>query len=279
MLNDGLEMPAMGLGTYKLTDDEKGSQSIVEAWRTGYRLFDCASAYANEKAMGRGLDLTMHQGASREELFVQSKVWIDSRGYDPALRSAEKTLRDLGLDYLDCYLIHWPASPATTPDWRKENDETWRALERLLDEKVVRSIGVSNFMPLHLEALLAGANVVPAVNQVEFNPGCQQKESADLCARHGIRLQAWSPLGRGRVLDHPLLKRIAAAHSKTPAQVCLRWEYQKGVVSLPKSSSPERMEENISIFDFSLTPSEMEAIDALPPYGQSGLDADVIMTR
>lgn len=273
VLNNGVRIPAVGFGTWKIADGAEAADAVRDAIETGYRLIDGAGAYANEKGVGQGI---RESGIRRDELFVTSKVWNTERGYDSTLRAFDRTMSDLGLDVLDLYLIHWPASPSRTDDWARVNADTWRALERLYAEGRVRAIGVSNFMPRHLDALLAGATVTPAVNQIEFHPGYMQSACVEYCNCHGILVEAWSPIGRGRVLDDPLILSIAAAHGRSAAQVCLRWAVQHGIVPLPKSTNAGRMSQNLDIFDFELTDSEMRAIDAMPQTGWSGLDPDKV---
>lgn len=270
-LNNGMKIPVTGYGTYKLTDDYEGAISVTRAIKAGYRLIDCATAYDNQRAVGQGIK---DSGICRAELSITGKVWITDLGYDSTLRSVERTLRELDLDYLDLYLIHWPASPAHTDKWKEINRETWRALESLVDEHVVCAIGLSNFMPRHIEPLLAGANIPPCINQLEFNPGCQQRECHQYCNDNGIRLEGWSPLARGRIFEDDTLNAIALKHGVTVAQVCLRWELQTGVISLPKSKSPERINNNLDIFNFELDSTDMHMIASLPPFGMSGLDPD-----
>lgn len=270
-LNNGIAIPAIGFGTYKLPEGTECVAAIKMAIESGYRLIDCAAAYGNERSVGVAIE---ECGVDRNELFVTSKVWAADRGYDSTLRAFEKSVTDLKLDYLDLYLIHWPADPAKDENWREINAQTWRALERLLAEGRVKAIGVSNFMPVHLNALIDDSEIIPAVNQIEYNPGCQQHECVALCRLHNIIVEAWSPLGRGRVLDNPSLDEIAKRHHKSTAQICLRWEFQQRVVSLPKSANRERIEQNIDIFDFELSADEMGVIDSLQPFGQSGLAPD-----
>lgn len=272
-LNNGILIPGIGYGTYKLADDGEGANAVADAIRMGYRLIDGASAYQNERAVGEGLRLS---GIERTELFVTSKVANSQRGYDSTLKAFDQSLADLGLDFLDLYLIHWPADESHDPEWQKTNLDTWRALERLYHEKRVRAIGVSNFMPAHLESLLGSAEVNPMVNQIEFNPGMQQPEIYELCQKHHILIEAWSPLARGRIFENGVLSEIAKAHDKSLAQICLRWEIQKGVIPIPKSSNPGRMKENLDVFDFELSPEEMSAIDSLPTFGNSGLSPENI---
>lgn len=272
-LNNGILIPGIGYGTYKLADDGEGANAVADAIRMGYRLIDGASAYQNERAVGEGLRLS---GIERTELFVTSKVANSQRGYDSTLKAFDQSLADLGLDFLDLYLIHWPADESHDPEWQKTNLDTWRALERLYHEKRVRAIGVSNFMPAHLESLLGSAEVNPMVNQIEFNPGMQQPEIYELCQKNQIVIEAWSPLARGRIFENGVLSKIASAHDKSLAQICLRWEIQKGAIPIPKSSNPGRMKENLDVFDFELSPEEMSAIDSLPTFGNSGLSPENI---
>lgn len=275
-LNNGIHIPAIGYGTYKLSDDAPGAKAVANAIRTGYRLIDGAAAYQNEKAVGEGIKLC---GIERKELFITSKVANTRRGYDSTLSAFDDTLADLGLDTLDLYLIHWPSDVSHDRDWEKTNADTWRALERLYREKRVRAIGISNFMPVHLRSLLQSAEIIPMVNQIEYNPGMQQPDIYNLCMQHNIVIEAWSPLARGRIFDDRLLSDIATAHDKSIAQICLRWEIQNGAIPIPKSSDPNRMKENLDIFDFELSPEEMSAINALPIFGNSGLTPENISNR
>lgn len=273
LLNNGILIPRLGYGTYKTGSPEECAAAVSEAIATGYRLIDCAASYGNEKSVGEALRAS---GLPRCDLFVCSKVANTERGYDSTLRAFERTLDDLGLTYLDLYLIHWPVTPAQSPDWRNINDKTWQALERLMSEGAVRSIGVSNFTLPYLEPLLLKARRLPVVNQLEYNPGTTQPETVGFCEARNIRIEAWSPLGRQRIFDNETLRRIAEAHGRTVAQVCLRWEMQNGVIPIPKSSNPDRIRQNADIFDFELTAAEMRTIDLLPPFGGSGLAPETI---
>ncbi len=272
-LNNGITIPSIGFGTYKLPDDEKTTEIVRQAVADGYRNIDCASYYGNQSAIGRGIASC---GVDRPELFVSSKVWNTDRGYDSTLRAFELTLKELGLDYLDLYLIHWPASPAQTDRWEQINRETWRAMERLVDEHAVRAIGVCNFLPRHIESLLARANILPVINQIEYHPGEMQAETVDFCRSHQILIEAWSPLGRGRMFDNPVLQSIATNHDRTVAQIILRWELQHGVLPIPKSATPARIAQNFAVYDFTLTPAEMTAIDALNGQDPASLSPDTI---
>ncbi len=272
-LNNGIAIPSIGFGTYKLPDDDSTAEIVSKAIADGYRNIDCASFYANQAAIGRGINGC---GVERSDLFASSKVWNDDRGYDTTLRAFEVTLGQLGLDYLDLYLIHWPASPAHTDRWEEINRSTWKAMERLVDEHAVRAIGVCNFRPHHLQSLLVTANILPSVNQIEFHPGEMQRPTVDYCREQRILIEAWSPLARGRMFDNPVLRSIAEHHDRSVAQVSLRWELQHGVLPIPKSATPSRIAQNINVYDFVLTPDEMAAIDALDGLDSSGLDPDTI---
>ncbi|MEQ2443001.1 aldo/keto reductase [Pseudoflavonifractor sp. CLA-AP-H29] len=267
VLSNGVSVPAVGFGTYKTADGAVLSAAIAQ----GYRHFDTASFYGTEAALGRAV---AESGLPREDFFLTSKLWKTEMGYDAALRAFDATLERLGTGYLDLYLIHWPRPDLELADWAGLDRETWRALERLYESGQVRAIGVSNFLPHHLEPLLARANVAPMVDQLEFHPGYIQAEAAAFCQAHNILVEAWSPLGRNRLAGHPLLSQLAQVHGVSPAQICLRFALQQGVLPLPKSSSPERMAENLDLFSFALTEEEMAALRAMPQAGWSGEHPD-----
>ncbi|WP_173225188.1 aldo/keto reductase [Kroppenstedtia pulmonis] len=256
-------MPWFGLGVYKAEEGDEVIQSVQHAIRHGYRSIDTASFYGNEEGVGIGI---RQSGIPREDIFVTTKVWNDDQGYDSTLNAFEESRRHLGLDTVDLYLIHWPVSGKYI--------ETWRALEHLYEKGLVRAIGVCNFQIHHLKDLMANAKIVPAVNQVEYHPRLTQKELHRFCRENGIQLEAWSPLMRGEILKEETLVKIAANHGKTPAQVILRWDLQHGVVTIPKSVRPERIEQNADIFDFELSQEEMEKIDALNQNHRIGPDPD-----
>lgn len=266
ILNDNQKIPIIGFGTYKANEQE-GIQAVIDALNCGYRLIDTAAAYDNEKAVGKGIKAS---GIPREQLMVTTKVWREVLGYKQTKAAFEKSLAKLGLDYIDLYLIHWPANARNYRNWQQTNTDTWRAMEELQAEGKIRSIGVSNFWQDHLEALFLTANVIPAVNQIEFHPGYWQPELTDFCRRQGIAVESWSPLARGGVFGNETLESIARRHGKSVAQVCLRWVIQHDVIVIPKSTTPKRMEENISLFDFELSDEEMQQIDELPEFGFSG---------
>lgn len=253
-LNNGVEMPWFGLGVFKVEDGNQVVDAVKAAIRNGYRSIDTAAVYKNETGVGKAIK---ESGVKREDLFITSKVWNTDQGYDKALAAFDASLNRLGLDYLDLYLIHWPGPNADT------FKDTWRALEKLYKDGKVRAIGVSNFYIQHLEELLKDAEVVPAVNQVEFHPKLTLVELRQYAKKKGIQIEAWSPLMQGKLLDHDVLKDIAARYNKSVAQVILRWDLQSGVVTIPKSINEERIKQNADIFDFELSKEDMEKIDAL----------------
>ncbi|WP_157274722.1 aldo/keto reductase [Paenibacillus barengoltzii] len=267
ILNNGVQMPWLGLGVFKAKEGEEVVQAVKAAIRAGYRSIDTASAYRNEEGVCQGVrEALQENGLQREDVFITSKVWNSDQGFETTLKSFDDSLKRLGLDYLDLFLVHWPV--------KGKYKETYRALEKVYAEGKVRAIGVSNFQIHHLEDLLSDAKVVPAVNQVEFHPYLTQKELLRYCTEKGIQLEAWSPLGQGHLLEHELLKGIASKYGKTVAQVILRWDVQLGVVTIPKSIREARIIENADIFDFELSAEEMQAIDGLNRNQRFGSDPD-----
>ncbi|WP_031426372.1 aldo/keto reductase [Flavimarina sp. Hel_I_48] len=266
LLNDGHKIPRIGFGTYKATDEE-GVASVKTALQSGYRLIDTAAKYENEKAVGEGIKASE---VPREELFITTKLWRENLGYAQAKKAFAESLKRLNLKYIDLYLIHWPANAKNHTNWQKTNAETWRALEDLQSEGTIKSIGVSNFWPEHLEPLLETARVKTAVNQIEFHPGYWQQAVTEYCKAQDIVVESWSPLGQGRVFGHPVLEKVAKKHNKSVAQICLRWIYQHDVVVIPKSTTPERIKENKNILDFELSVDEMRTINEIPKMGFSG---------
>lgn len=256
-LNNGLEMPLVGYGVFRVPDGENLAEAVKMAIATGYRSIDTAQIYRNEEGVGRGIRAAIAEGlVTREELFVTSKVWNDGLSYEETLAAYDDSLDKLGLEYLDLYLIHWPGID-------ENYVEAYKALEKIYQDGRVRSIGVSNFHVHHLENLLAQTTVVPVVNQIEFHPHLTQAEVRAYCHEHGIQVEAWSPLMNGALLEEELIQQLAAKYDKTPAQIVLRYDVQHNVVTIPKTMTPTRMKENLSVFDFALTNEEMTQLDAM----------------
>lgn len=271
-LKNGYEIPCMGFGTWQTPDGDTAVKAVREAIQAGYRHIDTAAAYENEAGVGNGIQAA---GIPRDELFVTSKVWNTDRGYEKTREAFEKTLHDLQLEYLDLYLIHWPASESRFSDWEEINLETWRAMTDLYKAGKIRAIGVSNFLPHHLKALM-DTEVPPMVNQIEFHPGQMQEETVAYCKKHGIIVEAWSPLGTGKMLTNTELKMIAEKYGKSVAQLCIRWCIQNDVLPLPKSVTLERIIENAKIFDFQISEDDMTAMNMMPYFGGSGLHPDQV---
>jgi 2,5-diketo-D-gluconate reductase A len=253
-LNNGVEMPQIGFGVFQVPDAET-TAAVTAALEAGYRSIDTAAAYQNEAGVGKAL---ASSGIAREDLFITTKLWNADQAYEETLAAFERSRKLLGLDYLDLYLIHWPA-----PELGKYAD-SWRALEKLYSDGVVRSIGVSNFEPAHLDHLASTSSVVPAVNQVELHPYLVQSEVRAYGNDNGIATEAWSPLAKGgSLLSEPLVQQLAKTYDRTPAQVVLRWHLQRGTLVIPKSVTPSRIAENLNILDFTLTDSDLTTLSAL----------------
>ena len=272
-LSNGNSIPYIGLGTWQLTDRQSLSELIGAAYEKGYRLIDTAAAYSNEIAISKAIS---ENGINREELFISDKVWNTSRGYEAVRKACQTSLKKLKTDYLDMYLIHWPASMKLYSDWRAINADTWRGMESLYEDGIVRNIGVCNFKIHHLEELKKSANIMPVIDQVELHPGMNQNELIEYCSREKIAIEASSPLGNGQILGNDVLRKISEAKAVSPAQVALRWEYQKDVITIPKTSDISRLCSNIDIFDFELSDEEMKMIDGIPYCGGIGLDPDEV---
>lgn len=251
-LSNGVKIPIIGFGTYKLQNENDEACNIVkEAINAGYRSIDTASFYNNEEGVGKGI---RESGVAREELFVTTKGWIDDDGYENTIKAFNKSLEKLGLDYIDLYLVHWPT----------ENiEETWRAIEHLYKEKKVRAIGICNCTVKKLEEIIGFSVINPMVNQVEIHPNHSQKELLKVCKRHNIAVQAWSPIMRGQLLSNFIIKNLAQKYNKSEAQIILRWHLQNNTIAMPKTSNPRRIKENIDIFDFEIEKEDMGKIDSI----------------
>lgn len=271
-LNNGSKIPCIGFGTWQTPDGETAVRVVKTALETGYRHIDTAAGYKNEAGVGEGVRAS---GIDREKIFVTSKVFNTDRGYQTTLNAFRKTMSELKLDYLDLYLIHWPAAANRFPDWEKINLETWRAMTELYKAGEIRAIGVSNFKPHHLKALME-TEVKPMVNQIEFHPGQMQEETVSFCRENNIVVEAWSPLGQGRMLNDPTLAEIAARYGKSTAQLCIRWCLQNNVLPLPKSVTESRIVQNAQVFDFEISEEDMKTINEMPYIGGSGHDPDNI---
>lgn len=262
-LHNGVKMPWFGLGVYKVQEGEEALHSVKAAIKAGYRSIDTAALYQNEESVGQAIK---ESGVAREELFITTKVWNEDQRNDSVLEAFETSLQKLGLDYVDLYLIHWPV--------KEKYKQSWKVLEQLYKEGRVRAIGVSNFQIHHLEDLLSVAEIKPMVNQVELHPLLAQPELRDYCKKQEIQIEAWAPLGQGRLLEHPVLQEIAAQYNKTTAQVILRWDIQNQIVTIPKSVKESRIIDNANIFDFSLIESDIQKINALNENKRFGADPD-----
>lgn len=262
-LHNNVEMPYLGLGTYQADSEQEVVDAIKYALEMGYRHIDTASIYKNEEGVGRGIS---ESPVARNELFVVSKVWNTDQGYESTLKAFEASLKRLNLDYLDLYLIHWPVAG--------KYKDTWRALEKLYKEKRIRAIGVSNFMHHHLEDLLETAEIVPMVNQMEFHPYLVQQGLIDFCHSKGIQYEAWSPFMQGKLFELDFCDALAEKYNKSKAQIILRWNLQKGVVTIPKSVHEKRIWSNAAVFDFELSKEDMDYLDSLERGKRSGPDPD-----
>nr|WP_106784898.1 aldo/keto reductase [Lysinibacillus timonensis] len=256
-------MPYLGLGVYKMTNRDEALAAMEKALEVGYRAIDTAALYENELEVGEAIRAS---NVPREEIFVTTKVWNTDQGYDQTLRAFEVSLKKLGLEYVDLYLTHWPVADKFL--------DTYRAIERLYEEKLIRVTGVSNHHEHHLEKIFATANVKPMVNQVELHPYLTQKPLLNFCNNHEIALTAWGPLGRGSVLEDETIVQLAKRYNKTAAQIILRWHYQNDCLTIPKSVTLSRIEENMNIFDFEITPDDLILIDQLNKNQRTGQDPD-----
>ena len=268
-----VELPCLGFGTWQINDHRQMTDVVGSAFDVGYRLFDTAAAYSNEIALSKAI---AGNGIAREDLILSDKVWNTSRGFEAVQDACRNSLKKLKTDYLDLYLIHWPASMKLYPEWEEINADTWRGMEKLYKDGLVRAVGVCNFKVHHLKALKKTAYIMPMVNQVELHPGVVQNDLLAYCKDNNIVVEASSPLGNGQILNNDELKRLSLAKKKSVAQICLRWELQKGAIAIPKTTNIERMRENLDIFDFNLNESEMKIIDNISYCGGIGIDPDEV---
>ena len=270
ILNNGVEIPAVAFGTYKAADG-KSADVIRTAIEAGYRYFDTASFYGTETYLA---DAVRESGISRDEIFIASKLWKTEMGYDNVKKAFERTLENLETDYLDLYLIHWPLPESGYKEWKQLDKETWRAMEDLYQEGRIRAIGLSNFLPHHIENILEDCTVRPAVDQIEYHPGYSQEAAVQYCKERDILVQAWSPIGRQRVLTEPLVQELAEKYGVSPARICLKFAVQRGIIPLPKSSSMERMKENLDLYSFELEQEDIWRLATMPQAGWSGEHPD-----
>ncbi len=268
-LSNGVKIPCVGFGTWQAENGEQAVNSVKAALKVGYRHIDTAMIYENEQSIGQAI---RESGVPRGEIFVTTKLWNADQGYETTLKAFDASMKRLGLDVLDLYLIHWPMTKGRADQWPELNRETWRAMESLYKDGRIRAIGVSNFLVKFLEPLLQSAEIAPMVNQIELHPGFLQKDTVQLCKQRGILVESWAPLSRGKLLQGDTLSPLTQKHNKTPAQIILRWHLQHGLLPLPKSVTPSRIEQNTKIFDFELSTDEMAFMDNLKDVQWSNLD-------
>lgn len=259
-LHNGVEIPCIGLGTWQTPDGKVAISSVRSAIEAGYRHIDTAQCYGNEESVGIAV---RESGVRREDLFITSKLWNSNHSYERTMKSFDESLRKLGTDYMDMFLIHWPNPLKYRTRWQKANAEAWRAMEELYHSGKVRAIGISNFRVHHIEALMQTAKVAPMVNQLRLCPGDTQDEVADFCRQQDILLEAYSPLGTGKIFKVAEMQKLAEKYGKSIAQICIRWSLQRGYLPLPKSVTPSRIAENLDVFDFSLSDEDVALIAGL----------------
>ncbi len=256
-LNDGARIPQLGLGVWQTPNDE-AAPAVKAALSAGYRHVDTAAVYENEEGVGEGI---RQSGIDRSEIYLTTKLWNTEQGYDQTLKAFDASLKRLGTDYVDLYLIHWPSAH------RGLFVDTWKAFVKLKEEGRAKSIGVSNFYPEHIEKIIAETGVTPVINQIELHPDFQQREARAFHQKHGIATQSWSPLGQGKLLGHSAIADIAAKLGRTPAQVIIRWHIDNGLVVIPKSVTPSRISENFKVFDFKLSAEDLDTLNGLDDAG------------
>jgi diketogulonate reductase-like aldo/keto reductase len=259
-LHNGIEIPVVGFGTWQTPNDEIGYNAVLEALKVGYRHIDTAAAYKNEESVGRAIK---DSGVKREDIFLTTKVWNGDHGYEATLKAFEESIKKLGTTYLDLYLIHWPNPLAFRDHWREANAGTWQAMEELYEAGKIKAIGISNFRPHHIDALLETAKIVPMVNQIRLCPGDIHHETVNYCVEKNILLEAYSPLGTGKVFEVKALQELAEKYKVSIAKLCLRWSLEKGFLPLPKSVTPERIASNADLFDFAISLEDVELMAGL----------------
>lgn len=269
-LSNGVKIPCVAYGTYK-AKDENGADIISAAVEEGYRYFDTASFYETESYVAEAIS---RSELPREDFFIATKLWKEEMGYEEALAACERSLKRLNTDYIDLYLIHWPKPTPDYEEWKQLDLDTWRALEKLYKEGKVRAIGVSNFLPHHLDNILENCEVKPMVDQIEYHAGYTQEATVQYCKQHGILVQAWSPISRGRIFHDVTLMELAEKYQVSVAKLALRFCIQNGIVPLPKAASRERMRENMNLFDFTISDEDMNRINTIPQVGWSGEHPD-----
>lgn len=266
-LANGVTIPCIGYGTWQTPDGDTTRDCVKMALDAGYRHIDTAFAYGNETSVGEGIRLS---GVKREDIFVTTKHWVTERGYEKTIAAVETSLKNLGLDYLDMYLVHWPCVEKISPNWQEINAETWRGFERMYQDGKIRAIGVSNYQQKHLDPLWESASIKPMVNQLEFHPGFTQMENIRYNQEKGLLVQAWSPLGSGAVLSDERLVAIASKYNKSTAQLCVRFALQHGILPLVKSTNAARIKANAEVFDFEISEEDIQALCEIPLLGFSG---------
>jgi diketogulonate reductase-like aldo/keto reductase len=270
-LSNGVEIPCVGFGTWQTPDGKVAIESVKAALAAGYRHLDTAAIYGNEESVGEAV---RQSGVPRKEIFITTKLWNDEHGYESTLKAFGVSMKKLGLDYLDLYLIHWPNPIRFRKNWKEANAGTWKAFEELYKAKKIRAVGVSNFHGHHIDAILENASIAPMVNQIRLCPGDTQDKVVEYCRGKNILLEAYSPLGVGQVFNSPEVKKYAEKYNRSVAQLCIRWSLERGYLPLPKSVTPERIRENTKVFDFEISEADVKAIGALKSIGGSSQDPD-----
>jgi diketogulonate reductase-like aldo/keto reductase len=270
-LSNGVKIPCIGFGTWQTPEGDVAVSSVKAAIEAGYRHIDTAAVYGNEEGVGRGI---RESGVPRDELFITTKLWNDDHGYEATLRAFDISIKKLGLDYLDLYLIHWPNPIKFRNNWQETTAESWKAIEELYAAKKIRAIGVSNFHARHYEALMKTAKTAPMVNQIRICPGCTQDEVARFSAAHNMLVEAYSPLGIGKLLAAPELQPFAKKYGRSVAQICIRWSLQQGFLPLPKSVTPSRIAENLKVWDFELSSEDVKIIASFTGIGGEARNPD-----